>query len=335
MLKLRILSFIVVLLSLFSCSNNFIFESEGDCGVYYRIGFKYDYNIKFADAFANEVNSIALYVFNEDSILVEEIKQSGKEVLGTGSFEIPLELAPGKYTLLAWGGLQDEESFELLAEPVVGQTRIEEMKVKMCRESDDNGAGVVDKDLKPLFHGCMPLEVADVDGTYRETMSLVKNTNNIRIMLQELSGGNVDADKFIFEITDANGLYGWDNSRLDDETITYSPWSVKTAVTEMEETRAVTSVSVALAEHTIGRMTAGKSPVLTVKERESGEVVLKLPVADYALMTKGEYNRNMGDQEFLDRQDGYSMTFFLNEGEWASATIIINSWVVVINETDI
>ena len=48
-----------------------------------------------------------------------------------------------------------------------------------------------------------------------------------------------------------------------------------------------------------------------------------------------EYNMNMGDQEFLDRQDGYSMTFFLNEGEWASATIIINSWVVVINETDI
>ncbi|MEE0235701.1 MAG: FimB/Mfa2 family fimbrial subunit, partial [Bacteroidales bacterium] len=46
-----------------SCVNGLIFEGEGDCGVYYRIRFKYDYNIKFADAFANEVNSVALYVF--------------------------------------------------------------------------------------------------------------------------------------------------------------------------------------------------------------------------------------------------------------------------------
>ena len=334
MLKLRILSFIVVLLSLVSCSNNFIFESEGDCGVYYRIGFKYDYNMKFADAFANEVNSIALYVFDEDSVLVKEIKVNDKNELGTGSFEIPLDLVPGNYTLLAWGGLMDESSFDLLAEPVVGQTKIEEMMVMMCRK-ENNGTSVVDEDLKPLYHGSMPLEVTAVDGTYTETMSLTKNTNNIKVMLQELSGGDVDADKFIFEITDANGLYGWDNSRLDDETVTYSPWSVRTAVTEMEETRAVTTVTAAVAEHTIGRMTAGKSPVLTVTNRESGELLLKLPVADYALMTKGEYNRNMGDQEFLDRQDDYTMTFFLHEGEWVSSTIIINSWVVVINETDI
>lgn len=335
MLKLRILSFIVVLLSLVSCSNNLIFESEGDCGVYYRIGFKYDYNMKFADAFANEVNSIALYVFNEDSILVQEVKTADKNELGTGSFEIPLELAPGKYILLAWGGLMEEESFDLLAEPVVGQTKIDEMMVKMRRGVNADGVCVVEEDLKPLYHGCMPLEVTAVDGTYSETMSLMKNTNNIRIMLQELSGGSVDADKFIFEITDANGLYAWDNSRLDDEKIIYSPWSVKTATTEMEETRAVTTVSVALAEHTIGRMSVGKSPLLTVRNRESGEVVLKLPVADYALMTKGEYNRDMGNQEFLDRQDEYTMTFFLNEGEWVSSTIIINSWVVVVNEAEL
>ena len=94
-------------------------------------------------------------------------------------------------------------------------------------------------------------------------------------------------------------------------------------------------MTAAVAEHTIGRMTAGRSPILTVTNRESGELLLRLPVADYALMTKGEYNRNMGDQEFLDRQDDYTMTFFLHEGEWVSSTIIINSWVVVINETDI
>ena len=86
-----------------SCKNGFIFEGEGDCGTYYRIRFKYDYNIKFADAFAGEVNSVALYVFDENDVLVEEIATTDKQALSSGSFEIPLELDPGRYTLMAFG----------------------------------------------------------------------------------------------------------------------------------------------------------------------------------------------------------------------------------------
>ena len=53
-----------------SCNDGLrIFDGEGDCGVY--ISFKYDYNIKRANAFANEVNSIALYVFDQNDVLVD------------------------------------------------------------------------------------------------------------------------------------------------------------------------------------------------------------------------------------------------------------------------
>ena len=130
---------------LVSCDNGLIFEGEGDCGVYYRIRFKYDYNIKFADAFANEVNSIALYVFDENDVLVKEIATTDKTALSSGTFEIPLELQPGEYTLLAWGGLMNEESFDLLAETQVGVTRREEMQVKMLRHHDEKGRAGMNK----------------------------------------------------------------------------------------------------------------------------------------------------------------------------------------------
>jgi hypothetical protein len=40
----------------------------------------------------------------------------------------------------------------------------------------------------------------------------------------------------------------------------------------------------------------------------------------------------MEDQEYLDRQDEYNMTFFLDEsGNWISSSIIVNSWRVVLN----
>ena len=315
-----------------SCVNGLIFEGEGDCGVYYRIRFKYDYNIKFADAFANEVNSIVLYIFDENDVLVEQTATTNKDVLSSGSFEIPLELDPGKYTLVAWGGLMNEESFDLLPETQTGMTRLEDLQVKMHRQYDENGDAVVNKDLLPLYHGTMQLEVTGVPGMYTEMMSLKKNTNNIRILLHEMSGQDVDADKFIFEIKDDNGFYGWDNSILEDEMITYAAWHQNTGSAD-EGVKAVTSVSVALAELTIGRMRAGKSPVLHIRNRETGEDVLRIPVADYALLVKGNYREKMDDQEYLDRQDEYTMTFFLDGGEWLSSHIYINSWKVVFNDT--
>lgn len=318
-----------------SCENELIFEGEGDCGVYYRIRFKYDYNIKFADAFANEVNSVALYVFDENDVLVEEIATTDKEALSSGSFEIPLELEPGKYTLLAWGGLMNEESFDMLAQTETGMTKLQELQVRMHRQYDDQDNAKVSEDLLPLFHGTMPLEVTSVPGTYTETMSLMKNTNVIRILLHEMSGEEMDADKFIFEINDDNGFYDWDNTLLDDEMITYSTWHQQTGSAEVEDgdVKATTSVSVALAELTIGRMRAGSSPVLHIRNRETGEDVFRIPVADYALLVKGNYRKNMGDQEYLDRQDEYTMTFFLDEGEWVSSVVYINSWRVVLNDT--
>jgi hypothetical protein len=51
------------------------------------------------------------------------------------------------------------------------------------------------------------------------------------------------------------------------------------------------------------------------------------------LLVKSNYKSHWGDQEFLDRQDEYNMTFFLdNNLRWLNAEIIINSYRVVLND---
>ena len=88
-------------------------------------------------------------------------------------------------------------------------------------------------------------------------------------------------------------------------------------------------------ELTVGRLMADMEPVLTVTN-DKGEKVLSIPLVDYALMVKGHYNRDMSDQEYLDRQDEYNLTFFLDENnQWMSAYIYINSWKVVLQYTDL
>ena len=51
------------------------------------------------------------------------------------------------------------------------------------------------------------------------TVPLVKNTNTIRIILQQMDGVTVEVDKFEFTITDDNGLMNYDNKLLEDENI--------------------------------------------------------------------------------------------------------------------
>lgn len=315
-----------------SCKEGFIYEGEGDCGTYYNIEFKYDYNLKYADAFAKEVNSLALFVFDQNDTLVKSFVEQDSEKLAADNFSIALELESGKYELVAWAGLMNEESFDLLATVEEGKTKREELQVAL-----KNNDGVVENDLLPLYHGAMTLDYTSEPGTYTETISLVKDTNVVRIVLQQMSDGVV-ADKFRYEITADNGLLNHNNEVVANGMLTYKPWSVTSGSADVAPdygTSSVTrgdQVSVAVAEFTISRMIDGQSPVLTIWNIEENEPVLSIPVADYALLVKGYYNSSMSNQEYLDRQDEYNMTFFLDEdGDWLSASIIVNSWRVVLN----
>lgn len=341
--KSLFLSRIGVLLSLFavmftSCDDSFVYDDEGDCSVHYRIKFKYDRNMKFADAFSTEVTSVALYAFDKSGILVYQGAESGTALADAG-YALPVELQPGEYELLAWCGVGDGGSF-VVPLATVGVTTKEELTCRMNRVTG-NGYGIVNEDLSPLYHGEMKVEFTDEPGVHVATMSLTKNTNVVRVVLQQLSGEDFDSDVFSFEIQDYNGYMAHDNSLLQDELIVYKPWSIQAGSADINadiynEGQTRSAVGVAVAEMTTGRLVNGNRPVLVVRNIEKGDVVLSIPLIDYALLVKGNYNRAMSDQEYLDRQDEYNMTFFLDEaGRWISSSIVVNSWRVVLNNQTI
>ena len=71
--KMRVWSLLLTVLgsTMVSCSN-ILDEEVVDCSLEYRVKFKYDHNMKFADAFANEVRSVTLYAF--DHIFTEHLR---------------------------------------------------------------------------------------------------------------------------------------------------------------------------------------------------------------------------------------------------------------------
>lgn len=348
-----------LLASLTSCDNA-IYDDEGDCDVIYRLRFRYDMNMKFADAFSHEVKSVRLYAFDSEDKLVWQTEESGERLAQEG-YDIILPLQPGDYKLMAWCGLDNEESFTV-PKIELGDTR-DPLKCRLNRTQHPEDGAVSTNDLHALFHGTLEVNLPESfdGGEYVYTMPLTKDTNVVRVVLQHLSGKDVNADDFSFKIEDNNGWLHHDNSLLDDENITYHAWSkysgsagvdtpeaqlsaVRCPLSEENSgngTRAITEVKVAVAELTVSRLvqrdwTVNSKPMLTIRKIDDGELVARIPIIDYALLVKGNYNRNMSDQEYLDRQDEYNMTFFLDDNShWLSTTIIINSWRVVLNPTEL
>lgn len=338
----------MLLLTAGSSCDSVIYDDFEECPVEYLLYFKYDYNMKWADAFPNEVKSVRLYAFDADSgELVWTTTESGQHLAEKG-FCIPLQLKPGKYHLQAWCGADNNPGDEhfAIAQDFTSVSAKEHSTCYLLRNYEGTQA-VSDKSLHPLFHGILDIEIPLIEDrpvSLKYEMPLVKDTNKIRIVLQQLSGKDLNVDDFQFKIEDANGSMAHDNSLVDDELIQYRPWITYSGTAgietkdPVENSRTITQVSVAQAEIDVARMMENhrKDMKLTISRSSDGEVVAKIPVIDYALLVKGFEREGLGDQEYLDRQDEYSMVFFLDDNlAWISSQVIINSWRVVFQEHEL
>lgn len=330
------------MLSLLACSvvscDSVLNYDEGDCSVEYRVRFKYDYNMKYANAFANEVKKVTLYAFDETGTFVYQRTEEG-DILKADDYTMKVDIEPGKYHLVAWAGLDDKSFAVPLLTP--GRSDIDELTVKTNRIINTRANGeernIVNSKLSSLWHGESLQTLTRAGQETIITVPLVKNTNTIRIILQQMEGAEVSVDKFEFSIYDDNGWMNYDNSLLKDDQLTYQPYyraqgsTTRTADSNGNVQDDNTAISVAVAEITVARLMADKNPRLRITNKETGETVLSIPLVQYLLLTEQE-SHNMEPQEYLDRQDEYSMTFFLDKNmNWLTSRIIINGWTIRLN----
>lgn len=337
--NLRIVAILLSALSLGSCSG-LMYDEEGDCDPHYKARFIFDMNMSYANAFSKEVNAVTLYLLDPTTGNIVWQKSERGDRLREDGYLMDLDVAPGSYQLLAWCGEGLDEHFTVSADA----SHYSHLTCRLNREYESRAAGsaVSRKDLKRLYHGKTDVKIFPEDeGTYIYNVELVKNTNDVNILLQHLSGEIVQ-DGFTFTITDANGSMDWDNSIMPDEVITYYPWLVRAGTAGIQHPESgdftgISSMSASVANMTIGRLMADRRYDMRVKiYNPEGEKIVDIPLIDYILQTRGRYEQTMTEQEYLDRQDKYDLVFFIDEGyRWAKAYIYINSWMVHRQITDL
>ena len=189
-------------------------------------------------------------------------------------------------------------------------------KGNFIRRQDIEGAELkansIAMDLEP---GTYQVLVITGDRHEEKEISLAKNTNKLRVVLQDTEGYSMDVKDFSFRIVADNGYMDYDNTLLDDDTISYLPYhteSVDIAAGSADDqiNGKPANQYVAVAELNTMRLMAGENYRLIVRHKDWKNDVLNVNLNQYLLLTQME-GHDIPAQEYLDRQDEYSIVFFL------------------------
>lgn len=314
-----------------------ITEDFPECPNEYELKIVFVRNMLNADAFASQVKSVDVKVFDPDTHqLVYSCSEQGAP-LATGAYRMRLPVKPGSYDILCWGGMAEGQSFGY-ASPAA--EIIDNFDVVLNTDND----GISRHRLNDLYHG-LTRHITFTDNNnigsrdvQTAEISLTKNTNRINVMLHNLDGTKLKDSDFSFRIIARNAEMAYDNSLSAQRRVEYQPWHISAStIIEDETPSSKSAVQTALAaEFVTGRLLSNANSRLEVVRNTDGERIIAVPLERNLLLFKGEFHSQMSDQEYLDREDDYNITFILDEkNNWnKDVKIQINGWSTLPIQTE-
>lgn len=324
----RLLGLLVAAFCCFSCESS-IYSDQSDCPRGLSLRFVYDYNMEYVNSFYTKCECVSVYVFDEFGNYLATYHEIG-EKLQDEKYRMQIDLDKGNYTLLAYGGMAcADKSFYMPTFTTRAVSHIDDMYVELDHKNFQS-----DKSLHPLFYGALEVSI-EADDYVEDTVYMIKNTNNIRVVLQQMTGETIAASQFNLEITDDNSYLNNKNQVVPKGTVTYTPWTQGEEIVGSWDDEQ-TPVTAVWAELSTSRLTTGTSPRLTITKKKDGEEVLSIPLNTYLQLLKSQLYEEMGPQEYLDRESEWTLIFFLDSGlRWINTRIVINDWVVRLNHTEL
>lgn len=313
-------------LGLASCS--LVNEDLDPCPEGVTLRFVYDYNMLYANAFPAQVDCLTLLVYDQNGNFVTSRTETSS-VLADENWRMTLDLPAGKtYKFVAYGGMEcPQASFHFMTPPA-GGTTFSQLGVAMNTSLVDADPGA---DLHNLYYGELTVEVPKGVLDYTAgTVYMMRDTNSIRILLQNVDGSPVEPQDFEFaiyanntELNGSNDVIPTTNGNI------YYPWAV--GQNNVGTTEANDIVTLAYAEFSVNRLIAGSNTSLLITEAMTDKTVLDVPIVNYLLLMKSDHYDTMPDQEYLDRENHWDVILFLDNGRWVDAYIVVNNWKVRID----
>lgn len=343
-----------LLFSMTSCDDSIIFEGEGNCEP--PVVETYTPHVQFVfkkhrqalhsladrerDVFYSTVASVHLFVFNAETgeEVYDRIEKTDNLFSAldlrlsnnTDRCYMPLDLAPGKYRLVAWCGLDENDhnnAFSLSNQLTKG------FDYKECGVKFDEMTGhpLHHEKYDGLYHGRVESFEIKEDNSEPQIIpiELTKDNNDIAVWIQHTSV-TFDKDEYEVVYVDGNGTMNFDdNSISKSDRLEYFPHS-KTVLESSTQFNGEDMLSGALVAHiSTSRLMADNKDTARLEVRNKyGATVFSVPFIKYVLELQ---TFSKDSQYYLDCEDTYNCSFYITGDNelWAPGRIIINNWVKV------
>lgn len=319
----------VAAVSLTSC-DSVIYEDLPLCAPSYSIRLTFDRTIDGSDR-TEEVKAAEAYAFDKSGKLITVTKANHEE-LKANNWTLPIVLSKDEeHRVIVWGGLTEDAPFAL-----DGTRAVETPEDLICRlltTSDDGGNSISNSRIDGLFHTDSNLTFHAEDSYEEQPVTLTKSSNELRIILRKENGGPISHEDYDFLVEEDNGVLGPDNKVIRGEKLWYHPVArdgFETAIPDGKGGLTDVKVPAAVADMHMVRLTPDSEGKVIVKLKSTGEELINTSLIPLLLAVKEFEAPNMDDQEFLDREDTFTIHLVLDENEmWITTQIYINDWIIV------
>lgn len=305
-----------------------IYEDRTCC--FLSVGFSYTYNVKEANAFPSEVKDVELFIFDSEGVFVERFHENGGDGFEKDYRMILPNLEGGKYTFVALGRnrpIITEDGEFVYSDLEAGKSTVEDLLIWL---KTDNHISTTD--FAAVYNGVVQCELKN--GAQYVEIPMAKLTNRVRVVLMPYSGAE-KLNGYDFSVHSGAVLFDYDGDMVSRVPTLFRPHhqyltSASPSLSEGEVGEAI------IADFHLSRLVLEDRPTLVISDSDLGEDIVKINLT-WLLSLQGiaEHRKEWSDQEYLDRQDAYSITFFVDKGLLVKTHIIVNGWVISIEDVSL
>lgn len=315
--------------------NGFMHDDLPDCNRELRVRLSYTRNMSDEERVSN-VSSAIVYAFDKDGKLAGEAHATASELAAENWIvKVPVN-GSGDFHIVTWCGLDSESPFTLDGTRAV--STLEDITCRLGYATDADGNKTSRQAFPDLYHGTCntTFHISDVEQEIAVS-KLTKNTNMLSVTVHNQGSKVLDPNEFTFIVTDDNAVMGHDNSIMaEGKEVVYHPISVeggKRPVADGQGGISDQEAESVVAQIPLARLMADSQGRLIVYK--GTEEIFNESITELFKRSKEHEAPRMDHQEYLDRQDTYSLSFFINDDGYVIKTrIFVNEWIIVTQDID-
>lgn len=297
-----------------SCS--WVKDDTDDCPTGFWLSLHYTYNILDVEAAPRFVEDAYVYVYGSDGAFVKRFYVT-RDVLEANDYRVRIEgLEEGDYRFVVWSGIGSSQY------TVSGDTQtIGDFRLTLASVSGRSAQRLTD-----LYYGSLSM-VHYEDAYAVHDVELMKNTNQLACLVVPVSDTTtLSLDEYNMKLTAANSTLDGDNRLLPAAVSTYEPYEQDSVTIDDPEYGVLHGLKFGISTL---RLMSNSDSRLIFERKDTGQQLFSISIPEYVGMIGSLYTnlgRELSVQEYLDRQDFYTIVFFLSGDLDQLLQLQVNSW---------